>query len=285
MVDKRSSRGHPFLALKEKITLLTQGCQEWSCTLAIFDPDFELLTKQGQTNMRRADRLFEIIQWLRSRRITTAQWLAQRLEVSERTIYRDIRDLMTSGVPIEGEAGIGYALRKGFDLPPLMFNREELAALSLGAQIIRSWADPQLAAAAERVLSKIEVVLPDELKDKMENTRLYSPIVRLNPEVANVLATLRLAIDQQHKVRFDYRREDGEYSQRTVWPLGLFFWGTVWTLGTWCELRNSFRNFRLDRIQAVHQLQEVYPQMQGRTLNDLLSACCAEEEEQQLETV
>jgi len=220
--------------------------------------------------MRRADRLFEIIQWLRSRRVTTAQWLGEKLEVSERTIYRDIRDLMTSGVPIEGEAGIGYALRKGFDLPPLMFNREELAALSLGARIVRSWADPQLADAAERVLSKIEVVLPDELKDKIENSSLYSPMVRLNPEVAEVLGKLRMAIDQQYKVSFGYRREDGEQSHRTVWPLGLFFWGTVWTLGGWCELRDSFRNFRLDRMSAVQQSDKQYSSAEGRTLNDMI---------------
>lgn len=229
--------------------------------------------------MRRADRLFEIIQWLRSRRVTTAQWLAERLEVSERTIYRDIRDLMSSGVPIEGEAGVGYALRKGFDLPPLMFSREELAALNLGAQIVRSWADPQLAAAAERVLSKIAVVLPDELKEKIDNTRLYSPMVRLNPQVARTLASLRLAIDEQYKVCFDYRREDGAESQRTVWPLGLFFWGTVWTLGGWCELRESFRNFRLDRMMRVVQTAEPYPCMEGRSLNDMLREC----NEQQVE--
>lgn len=235
--------------------------------------------------MRRADRLFEIIQWLRSRRITTAQWLAEKLEVSERTVYRDIRDLMTSGVPIEGEAGIGYALRKGFDLPPLMFNPEELAALNLGAQIVRSWADPQLAAAAERVLSKIEVALPDELKDKIENTGMYSPMVRLNPEVAGTLGTLRMAIDQQAKIHFDYRREDGESSQRTVWPLGLFFWGTVWTLGAWCELRNSFRNFRLDRMRTVQQSDDHYPSMEGRTLNDLLKACNEPKEEKQHATL
>lgn len=229
--------------------------------------------------MRRADRLFEIIQWLRSRRVTTARWLAQRLEVSERTIYRDIRDMMTSGVPIEGEAGVGYALRKGFDLPPLMFNQEELAALSLGARIVRSWADPQLADAAERVLSKIAVVLPEDLKDRIEHASLYSPMVRLNPEVAGVLAGLRLAIDRRHKVRFDYRREDGQPSQRTVWPLGLFFWGTVWTLGGWCELRDSFRNFRLDRIGVLDISDDRYPVMEGRTLQDLIGECRAQTEE------
>lgn len=235
--------------------------------------------------MRRADRLFEIIQWLRSRRVTTAQWLAEKLEVSERTIYRDIRDLMTSGVPIEGEAGIGYALRKGFDLPPLMFNREELAALSLGARIVRSWADPQLADAAERVLSKIEVVLPDELKDKIENTSLYSPMVRLNPAVAETLAQLRLAIDQRLKVSFDYRREDGEPSHRTVWPLGLFFWGTVWTLGGWCELRESFRNFRLDRMSALQPSNKLYPLLEGRSLNDMIREFTECDKESEHETV
>lgn len=228
--------------------------------------------------MRRADRLFEIIQWLRSRRVTTAKWLAERLEISERTIYRDIRDLMTSGVPIEGEAGVGYALRKGFDLPPLMFTRDELAALNLGAQIIRSWADPELAAAAERVLSKIEVILPEELKHKIQNNRMYSPMVRLRPDVANTLGQLRFAIDQRFKVRFDYRREDGEDSIRTVWPLGLFFWGSVWTLAAWCELRESFRNFRLDRMSGLQQLADVYPIMEGRTLSDMLKNESCEED-------
>ncbi len=228
--------------------------------------------------MRRADRLFEIIQWLRSRRVTTAKWLAEKLEVSERTIYRDIRDLMTTGVPIEGEAGVGYALRKGFDLPPLMFNQEELAALSLGARIVRSWADPQLANAAERVLSKIEVILPEELKNKIERTNLYSPMVRLNPEVAKVLATLRLSIDQQHQISFDYQREDGERSHRTVWPLGLFFWGTVWTLGGWCELRGHFRNFRLDRMSHVQPSGKKYPLVDGRSLNDMIKEFCEYED-------
>ncbi len=229
--------------------------------------------------MRRADRLFEIIQWLRSRRVTTARWLAEKLEVSDRTIYRDIRDLMTSGVPIEGEAGIGYALRKGFDLPPLMFNQEELTALSLGARIVRSWADPQLADAAERALSKIEVVLPDELKNKIEQTNLYSPMMRLHPKVAETLGKLRLSIDQQYQVSFNYTREDGKASHRTVWPLGLFFWGTVWTLGGWCELRDHFRSFRLDRMSNMLPSDKHYPRVEGRTLNDMIKDFCKNDNE------
>ncbi len=134
--------------------------------------------------MRRADRLFQIVQFLRSRRVTTARWLAERLEVSERTIYRDVRDLLASGVPIDGEAGIGYAIRRGFDLPPLMFSREELDALAFGARIVESWADPALATAARSVLSKVQTVLPDNLKNGIDAATLFSPMVRIQPEVA-----------------------------------------------------------------------------------------------------
>ncbi|MDH5180077.1 MAG: YafY family transcriptional regulator [Gammaproteobacteria bacterium] len=229
--------------------------------------------------MRRADRLFQIIQYLRTRRITTAQWLAEQLEVSERTIYRDISDLTASGVPIEGEAGIGYVLRKGFDLPPLMFTEEELAALTLGAQIVKSWADPQLAGAAQNILSKVELVLPDALKDKLNNSRLFSPMVRLAPETAYTLAMLRQAAAANQKISFGYTRADGNTSQRTVWPLGLFFWGSVWTLAAWCELRGALRNFRIDRITAPNVTGELFETTQGRTLNDFIDNCNKGEED------
>ena len=170
--------------------------------------------------MRRADRLFQIVQFLRSRRVTTARWLAERLEVSERTIYRDVRDLLASGVPIDGEAGIGYAIRRGFDLPPLMFTREELDALTLGARIVESWADPALATAARSVLSKVKTVLPDDLKNDIDAATLFSPMVRIQPEVAATMALLRQSIDNRHKITFDYTRADGEKSSRTrsAWP-------------------------------------------------------------------
>lgn len=220
--------------------------------------------------MRRADRLFQIIQLLRNRRITTASWLAEELEISERTVYRDISDLMVSGVPIEGEAGVGYILRKGFDLPPLMFNQEEIAALSFGARIVQSWADPGLAKSAEQALKKIEAVLPDALKHRIEHTPLFSPMVRLNSDVAVLLAQLRTAIGKTQKITFLYTRLDGETSQRMVWPLGLFFWGQVWTLGSWCELREQHRSFRLDRMQQVALETETYPYVPGKTLQDFL---------------
>ncbi len=221
--------------------------------------------------MRRADRLFQIVQFLRSQRVTTARWLAERLEVSERTIYRDIRDLMSSGVPIDGEAGIGYAIRKGFDLPPLMFNQNELQALTLGARIVESWADPALATAARSLLSKVETVLPNDMKGDIDAVQLFSPMTRIQPDVAAIMALLRASIDDRRKVCFRYTRADGTGSQRTVWPLGLFFWGNVWTLGAWCELREAFRSFRLDRIRSLSQHGEVYPTLRGRTLDDLIA--------------
>ena len=221
--------------------------------------------------MRRADRLFQIVQFLRSRRITTARWLSDVLEVSERTVYRDIRDLMASGVPVEGEAGIGYIIRRGYDLPPLMFSREELTALTLGARIITSWADPGLAMAAQSVLSKVETVLPDALKGTLDQTRLFSPLVQISAHVAVFMGELRSAVDHRHKVVITYNRADGADSRRTIWPLGLFFWGTAWTLGAWCELRQAFRNFRLDRIATLRVCEERYPNEPGRSLEDMVA--------------
>ncbi len=220
--------------------------------------------------MRRADRLFQIIQFLRTRRVTTAHWLAERLEVSERTIYRDIKDLILSGVNIEGEAGIGYVVRKGFDLPPLMFSEDEITALTLGARLVESWADTSLATAAQSALSKIETVLPDDLKSSLSNTLLFSPFTRISPEISTTMAEIRFAADMRRKVSLQYSDVNGNSSERIIWPLGMFFWGSVWTIGAWCELRNNFRIFRLDRINSLCVLDENYPQEKGKSLQDLI---------------
>ena len=220
--------------------------------------------------MRRADRLFQIIQFLRTRRVTTASWLAERLEVSERTIYRDIKDLILSGVNIEGEAGVGYVVRRGFDLPPLMFSEDEISALTLGARIVESWADASLATAAQSALSKIETVLPDDLKSSLGNTLLFSPLTRLTPEISTTMAEIRFAADNRRKVSLQYSTATGKSSERIIWPLGLFFWGSVWTIGAWCELRNDFRIFRLDRVDTLCVLDEEYPLEKGKSLQDLI---------------
>ena len=220
--------------------------------------------------MRRADRLFQIIQFLRTRRVTTAFWLSERLEVSERTIYRDIKDLILSGVNIEGEAGIGYVVRSGFDLPPLMFSEEEIKALTLGARIVESWADTSLATAAQRALSKIEAALPDHLKESLGNTLLFSPLSRITPEISTIMAEIRYATDNNRKVSLQYRRADKQSSERIIWPLGLFFWGSTWTIGAWCEMRKDFRVFRLDRIKSMVVLDENYPQEKDKSLQALI---------------
>ena len=201
--------------------------------------------------MRRADRLFQIVQHLRLRRTrTTARELARKLEVSERTIYRDVQDLGRSGVPIEGEAGVGYVLR-GFDVPPLMFTREEIEALVVGARMVEAWTTPQLSAAARLALQKIEAALPERLKADLEKPQIYAVDLRTREEVRVLLDVIRQAIRESRRVEFDYKKEDGAASRRTVVPLGLYFWGNVWTLASWCELREDFRNFRLDRMAGV----------------------------------
>jgi len=208
--------------------------------------------------MRRADRLFLLIQALRGRRVVTAGRLAELLEVSERTVYRDVRDLQLSGVPIEGEAGVGYALRRGSDIPPLMFTREELEALVTGARFVESWTARSLSRAARQALTKIEAVLPDELKQRTERSRIFAPPVGKHAAIAGRLDSLHAAINGLQVVELDYQREDGAVSSRPVRPLCLAFWGPAWTLGGWCEMRRDFRNFRLDRIQDFRVLDRKF---------------------------
>lgn len=228
--------------------------------------------------MRRADRLFEIIQYLRTRRTaTTARRLADELEVSERTVYRDIQDLMASGVPIEGEAGVGYVLRRGFDLPPLMFTHDEIAALVAGARWVQSWTDPQLGRAAARALSKIEAAAPPALRASMPTTPLFTPDSVSAAKIATIFAPIRQAIDAQSKLALRYTREDGITTERTVLPLGCFFWGPAWTLAAWCELREDFRSFRLDRIGELRVLAERFAATNGRSLADYLRHVCGDD--------
>ncbi|MBK0398635.1 YafY family transcriptional regulator [Limibaculum sp. M0105] len=220
--------------------------------------------------MRRADRLFEIIQHLRRRQTTTARELGEALEVSERTIYRDIRDLIASGVPIEGEAGVGYVLRPGYDLPPLMFTEQEIEALVLGARIVETWGDAELAAAAGDAAAKIEAVVPERLRGYMANTALLAPSSYRMEPIGFDLAELRHAVRRQRKVRFAYTDVLGQGSARVVRPLSLAFFGPVWVLAAWCELRQDFRTFRLDRIHEFEALTDGFKAEPGKTLHDFL---------------
>jgi predicted DNA-binding transcriptional regulator YafY len=222
--------------------------------------------------MRRADRLFRLIQKLRRRRgAVTARQLADELEVSERTVYRDVADLVDSGVPIRGEAGVGYLLARSYDLPPLNFDEQELEALALGARIVRGWADPALAAAAEDALAKVEAALPPNLRGELAGTALFALNLREPGTTRETLGTLRRAVREKRKTRFAYTDNEQAQSRRTVQPLGLFYWGAVWTLGAWCELRVGFRSFRLDRIGELEVLTERFQDEPGRTLADLFA--------------
>jgi len=227
--------------------------------------------------MRRADRLFRIVQRLRRRGATTARQLAEALEVSERTVYRDVRDLLSSGVPIQGEAGVGYALDRSFDLPPLMFDEEEIEALVLGARIVRAWADKKLARAAEEALQKIEAVLPPRLKSGLSESALMAPDFHVRARLRNGLEELRHAIREQRKATFHYVDKARAGTERVVHPLGLAYWGQSWTLTAWCEMRNGFRNFRLDRIEGLQITGERFDQVPGHTLADFLALMAAEE--------
>lgn len=220
--------------------------------------------------MRRADRLFQIVQLIRGRRLTTAAFLARRLEVSERTVYRDVADLQRQGVPIEGEAGIGYRLGAGFELPPLMFTQDEARALVAAARLAQSWLDAGMAADVEGALGKILSVLPPAARAWAESLALYAPPAFQDEAARQRLQTLREAVQSRHRLRLDYRDAQEALTRRTVRPLGCFYWGKVWTLAAWCELRGDFRSFRIDRIDAVQLMQERFADEPGKTLADLL---------------
>ncbi|HEX7339160.1 MAG TPA: YafY family protein [Rhodanobacteraceae bacterium] len=219
--------------------------------------------------MRRADRLFLIIHALRGRRTALpARRLADTLHVSLRTIYRDVADLQLSGVPIEGEAGVGYMLRKGADIPPLMFNAEELEALVVGTRFVRAFAGARLAGGARSAMLKIEAVLPPDLRQRIEHTRIYAPVFQdaAGREFAARIDQLNAAIDQRQVIQLDYADEAGNISQRAIEPLCLAFWGGKWTLGAWCRLRRDFRNFRPDRMQSCCAVDEHFPDHPERNL-------------------
>jgi predicted DNA-binding transcriptional regulator YafY len=219
--------------------------------------------------MRRADRLFQIAQYLRGRRLTTAQQLAEWLSVSERTIYRDIRDLSLSGVPVEGEAGVGYRVKAGYDLQPLMFSPDEIDALVIGMRMVQAWGGPQLAASAVAALAKVTLALPREKRDFVEATALFAPSFHIDPLHGERLEYIRQAIGKRRTLLLEYADADARISQRVVWPLALAFFGGTWLLAAWCELRADFRSFRLDRVRSL-QAGDVYPDTPGRRIADFV---------------
>ena len=219
---------------------------------------------------RRADRLFQIVQILRGRRLTTAALLAERLGVSARTVYRDIRDLSLSGVPIEGEAGSGYRLLSGFGLPPLMLTNRESEALIVAIRLLKTWGGESLSKELESAQEKVLAILPEESRRKAEQTRIYAPDIALQPHSRSGFDVIHHAISSQQVLALHYRDEAGQLSWREVQPLGLFFWGEHWLLAAWCERRNDYRCFRLDRCLTITLTGRRFSESVERSLADFL---------------
>lgn len=219
---------------------------------------------------RRADRLFQIVQILRGRRLTTAALLAERLGVSERTIYRDIRDLSISGVPVEGEAGSGYRLMAGFDLPPLMLTTQESEALMVAIRMLKTWGGESLSRSLESAQEKVLAILPTESRRKAEQTRVFAPGFGARQHSKSDFDLMHQAVSGQQVLTLHYRDEQGQFSVRDVQPLGLFFWGEHWVLVAWCEQREDYRCFRLDRCLEIAQTLRRFSERADRSLSDFL---------------
>ena len=220
--------------------------------------------------MRRTDRLFEILQMFRSGRLLLGRDIAVRLEISLRTVYRDVETLVASGIPIEGERGVGYMLREPIFLPPMTLTTEELRALHLGVEIVRQTGDAELAAAAEGLVGKIAAVLPSDRRAlrPLQDLAVYVSVAAAPREQ---LGALRRAVAERRVVQISYRAGEGTQTKRQIWPLQTEYWGRVWTCPAWCELRGAFRVFRVDRIEACCETGATFSPEPGRTYSDYLA--------------
>ncbi len=209
--------------------------------------------------MTKAERLFELTLLLRSRRTAiTAEAIAELMQVSPRTVYRDVQALTMAGVPVAGEPGVGYLIRPGNHLPPLLFTVDEVQALIVGSRMAQAFTDKDLAQRARSAELKIRSVLTEQLKRYAEQQPYRIPISENDDPLREVHGRLRRACEQHRKIRVSY--EDGKQlqSERTLWPLGMIGWSGRWTLLAWCELRRDYRNFRFDRIQSLEELDDYF---------------------------
>jgi predicted DNA-binding transcriptional regulator YafY len=207
---------------------------------------------------------------LRGRRVVTAAQLSAELGISLRTLYRDISDLSLSGVPILGEAGVGYRMGAGFEVPPIMFTIEEVEVLVAGIRMMASWGGPALAPAGRSALEKITHALPESRRKEITTAHIYAPGFHVPAATYAHLAPARRAIGNCEKIHIGYRDQHGKTSQRTVRPLALFFWGAQWTLLAWCDSRDDFRTFRLDRIATLEFTGDHFPEDALKSLPEFL---------------
>lgn len=219
--------------------------------------------------MRRAERLYRLVDELRARRVTRADDLASVLEVSPRTIYRDIAHLQASGLPIDGEAGVGYLLSPGFDLPPVTFTHDQLEALAIGLAMAASLDDPDLALAAREARAKLQTALPRPQTRQL----LDAPFLSLHRSTGapTHAALVRRAIRQRRVLLLDYADASGKGTTRRFWPLAIWAMQDGWMVSGWCELREDFRTFRFDRLQALHLTPDSFPDDPARSLAAFLA--------------
>lgn len=217
--------------------------------------------------MRRADRLIKIVHFLRRRRrAVTAQRIAEEFNICTRTVYRDIQDLMDSGTPITGEAGVGYVIDKQYYLPPITFDADELEAIGLGISMVRQWTDDEFATKANNAFEKIQAVLPANLQGELQQITTYSVPTRPALPWTVSFSGLRECIRTQRKIRIEYSDEAKQETARTLRPLALIFFSPVWLLVSWCEKRQDFRNFRLDRIRTLQYCEENFDDEKDKNL-------------------
>lgn len=222
--------------------------------------------------MRRADRLIKITHFLRQkRRAVTAKQIAETFDICTRTVYRDIQCLMDSHVPIMGEAGVGYMIDKQYYLPPITFDADELEAIGLGISMVRQWTDNEFASKGESAFDKIQAVLPANLQGELQQITTYA-ISTPPPQPWTVsFSELRECIRARRKIRIIYTDENKEKTSRSLRPLALFFFSPVWLLASWCDKREDFRNFRLDRIQSLTLCEEIFEDEQSKSLSAYMS--------------
>lgn len=223
--------------------------------------------------MRRTDRLFEILQLFRDGRPLLGREIADKLEVSLRTVYRDIDTLVASGFPIEGERGVGYILREPIFLPPLALTLEELQAFHLGMEVVLQTGDRVIAEAAQKLVSKIRAVTPRRRLQPIRNISVYISEVTTPPEY---LALIRQAILEREIIAITYHSLNAEKTTRRIRPLQTEYWGTVWTCPAWCELRHAFRVFRIDRIEACRRTGQIFAEEKGKRYADYLAQLTSE---------
>lgn len=221
--------------------------------------------------MQRADRLMQLVLLLRARGTATAASLADDLGISVRTVYRYVAELEEAGVPIEGEAGVGYRLGRGFEVPPMRLGADEVEALALGLRMVEQQADAELAIAARTLFARLAAALPAPIRAQLESGALFAPRELAPPGRSTHLAAVRRAVATHRRLRFDYVDASGARSRRTVRPLGAYYWGGKWTVAAWCEERGDWRNFRPDRMDAV-ELGEAWPDDGVHTIEAFLEA-------------